>query len=1741
MKKIKCFLLIALFIASFSLTISCHHPNAEAAVRWQFAYDEAERITKIVDPAGRETNIQRKFDEKGHLQELTRKLPDGSVTLRFDRFDRPIQMQDDLGTVDYEYDNFSRLTAVRREGQPDITYTYDTEDRIKSVKVGENRTSYTYDFLDRLTSMDTPVGRISYQYRTGEGKIIRTLPNGILTIWEFQPDGNLASLTHGKTDNYTGDNSSQSYRILAQFTYSYRPDGLISQIQEVSSQGQKTLSYEYDEVQRLISVNDSLQGKTEYRYDEIGDRIEIRKPAQETVASSYDWASRLVSYDGQECSHDAAGNLISCRSDSEQRQFNYDGSNLLAVVTGNSGKVEYQYDGDGNLLVRKVDGEETSFVTDPLSEIWRPLLVNDAQGQSTAYIWEGESPLATKQGSEEQFFLEDHLGSVRYVTDGQGNVVEQRNYEPFGESQAISNKELQPGFAGLFFDSNSDLYLTRARDYDPNLGQFLQPDPQHRIPLGSQKDFSSYLYSGADPVNFVDLDGFEPVAITFKNTYHPDTQWQQWKPRYLNKNAIEFASRKLRRMSYKLWLFRTSFKIDINYVKQFYAHKSERALISAEGGWKGISKAVLVATAFDFIGGFYPGEAANQRQELTSRLWNFVPVLGLARNAKFVVNAAQLARKPELITSLVGSIGTARTSISLPSNIYKGEYGLAAWDAVGLGGTTLSSLAGHFAKAGKFPKMAMRFNTASTSISLFELSRGAVKNFQEAFVDTGLLDYKDVTNMYLRSISPTSVFLNPIMKAMSPSNVGGIYLGGAGEAIKDLGQLSGIAIDPNNGELILLSEEQGDIELPPLRLDDVVTIFRSVYEQGTSPWVTIDPNPEDPRGSFMVIRHSPGTENTYVGWVLFEADRVMKAYSLGKDNVTNQPVKSSVPDYQNLLNQDFDNSDANNQASNWERFLIVPASVERNQTQDKKLTLLDVPMHLITQPMELFEGELKPAGNIFSCSNPENNDNEIENSTASEGAKAFTCWFTENYGAIAQENKVTPPTESGIEVSVFFYTEVQRLALISAIAETLHDQGVPFPTWMQNYQVKSVPVTSTTPTIVVESSQRTNQGTLTHSIYGGVELSPEDKDIYENLGVPEAEALEPELFEAISTKQPLTPVNFQNDNKSYQAVALPGNNTKDIAGKSLTEVDLVVPLQGDNSLSLVRQFHSFFQPSDIFGKGWTLDLPRLEEWRKPVSRVGNTTTYSTAYQLTSPLNSWSSNFIPEPETQSLVSDDPESILPLAVDNDSRIGIKTKLVRFRNGQHWHFDDSGNLVAWTQAPLMIIYRRDKANQITKIEGWYGQNLRGDIQLKYDAKNRLSSTKGSNGSVVTYSYNKAGQLAKVNYPQVSVGYSYDANGLVIAIQEAAIEEDKEDKEDSKKVRAFSYNKRGQLTSEWFNNDTEDGVTVEYTSRYTPQGIELTTQSSDQSQLINSVKYGAAFRPVHRTFADGTVVDWKYGNNGEVEIPITLPDGEKYLVTQSADGQHSELQLPEGGTYTAEYDANGHLTKLEEDNHLVLTQQWRENGQLAALDSETVSIRPEYSKDGLLTSLLVAAPEEESRSSFSRWVQTKYDQLGRILEMRDYSGTQTLVNYDSNDALTSISSNLGEVNMVRNNQGEVTEITTDWGYSQENTYDGENSELSKIQLSQAGEEATIEVDSGRVSKVRQFDGGELTFSYYDSEQHDGQVQEILTPNNLALWYDYDDGDRLARVQVGDKYRVDYKYDDQDRLVEITQTPSRK
>jgi len=187
---------------------------------------------------------------------------------------------------------------------------------------------------------------------------------------------------------------------------------------------------------------------------------------------------------------------------------------------------------------------------------------------------------------------------------------------------------------------------------------------------------------------------------------------------------------------------------------------------------------------------------------------------------------------------------------------------------------------------------------------------------------------------------------------LSPSPVGGVYLGGAGKSLEGIGQLVGVAKDPTTGNLVLLADHGREIKLPPLRIDDMVTVFRAVYECGKPPSVTINPREDNPHGPIMDVVHGEGTTDTYVGRVLFEADRMMKCYNLGKDNVSKAEVSSAVPGYSGVLDSIFfggDFADGSKAGGNWERFWIVPSGVNRFRSSSKQLTLFDVPLKVKTQ------------------------------------------------------------------------------------------------------------------------------------------------------------------------------------------------------------------------------------------------------------------------------------------------------------------------------------------------------------------------------------------------------------------------------------------------------------------------------------------------------------------------------------------------------------------------------------------------------------------------------------------------------------------------------------------------------------------------------------------------------------------------------------------------------------------------
>ncbi|WOS39488.1 RHS repeat-associated core domain-containing protein [Xanthomonas rydalmerensis] len=104
----------------------------------------------------------------------------------------------------------------------------------------------------------------------------------------------------------------------------------------------------------------------------------------------------------------------------------------------------------------------------------------------------------------------DGLGSVVLVTDKDRNVLERREYEPYGSvvSQPVMDG---PGYTGHVMDAATGLTYMQQRYYDPAIGLFLSVDPV--APQKSDfRHFNRYVYAFGNPYLFSDPDGRDPYG-----------------------------------------------------------------------------------------------------------------------------------------------------------------------------------------------------------------------------------------------------------------------------------------------------------------------------------------------------------------------------------------------------------------------------------------------------------------------------------------------------------------------------------------------------------------------------------------------------------------------------------------------------------------------------------------------------------------------------------------------------------------------------------------------------------------------------------------------------------------------------------------------------------------------------------------------------------------------------------------------------------------------------------------------------------------------------------------------------------------------------------------------------------------------------------------------------------------------------------------------------------------------------
>jgi len=119
------------------------------------------------------------------------------------------------------------------------------------------------------------------------------------------------------------------------------------------------------------------------------------------------------------------------------------------------------------------------------------LTVGSAPGAATAY-----------------FIHTDQLNTPRAITNANGTMVWQWDSDPFGKEPADEQPAGQPAFTsnlrfpGQQFDRESNLHYNYYRDYDPQVGRYLQSDP-----IGLRGGVNTFAYVQGNPVSFVDPSG----------------------------------------------------------------------------------------------------------------------------------------------------------------------------------------------------------------------------------------------------------------------------------------------------------------------------------------------------------------------------------------------------------------------------------------------------------------------------------------------------------------------------------------------------------------------------------------------------------------------------------------------------------------------------------------------------------------------------------------------------------------------------------------------------------------------------------------------------------------------------------------------------------------------------------------------------------------------------------------------------------------------------------------------------------------------------------------------------------------------------------------------------------------------------------------------------------------------------------------------------------------------------------
>ena len=394
--------------------------------------------------------------------------------------------------ISNKFDFQGNLTAVQETHRMNATVSHTL------------RSNYTYDHRNRLLFSSTYVdgsakATVLYRYNA-LGQLDRKIfGNGVETAVAYNIQGWLTE--------QSGTNFSQSlnyYTAASGVTPSYT--GNISRWAWTNGGNGDHYTFSYDQRARMTSATHSrgLFGETGITYDRNGNIKTLNRQGDRNYWFTYN-GNQIESANGiMGFTYDHNGNLL--KDPMKNWKTHYDYVNLLTYVTDLNDNPLAYYNHAADRRKTMMASPGNTQLMDYFSD---RLTVVRLNGKHMAEYNFGEGVVYGEAHSQILYHEKDHLGSVRVVTDANGDVLERNDYYPFGMRHQRPDYEMSTANRFEFNGKDKEPYGATSlsdyghRLYDNMYGRWASVDPLAE----KYHSHSPYNFVGGNPITRIDPDG----------------------------------------------------------------------------------------------------------------------------------------------------------------------------------------------------------------------------------------------------------------------------------------------------------------------------------------------------------------------------------------------------------------------------------------------------------------------------------------------------------------------------------------------------------------------------------------------------------------------------------------------------------------------------------------------------------------------------------------------------------------------------------------------------------------------------------------------------------------------------------------------------------------------------------------------------------------------------------------------------------------------------------------------------------------------------------------------------------------------------------------------------------------------------------------------------------------------------------------------------------------------------------